>query len=73
MSAIAIAGIIQAIISTIPDVEMLVQFVENLIAQRTALQTANRPDVADSDIAAMTAVIDGIQAHIDAKAAAAAV
>lgn len=62
-------ALIPIIIAAIPDAIALEQFIANLIHQRTQLQTANRPDVDDATIHQLTQLIDGIQAHIDAKAA----
>lgn len=62
-------AIIPLIIQALPAGIQLGEFIANLIHQRTQLQQSNRPDVDDATIDALTRLIDGIQAHIDAQAA----
>jgi hypothetical protein len=62
-------AIISIILAAIPEGIQLGQLVANLIEQRTALQTANRPDVSDADAQLLDQLIDGLQAKIIADAA----
>lgn len=64
----AIAALIPIIINALPAGISAAEFVANLIKQRHALAQENRPDVNDERIAALDALIDGIQAHIHQQA-----
>lgn len=63
-------AIISIILAAIPEGIQLGQLIANLIKGQQALQVANRPDVTDADMALLDRLIDGLQAKINADAAA---
>jgi hypothetical protein len=65
----AIALLVPLIMQALPAGISLAQFVGNLIGQRKRLAEENRPDVNDEALAALDALIDGLQAKINEGAA----
>jgi hypothetical protein len=65
----AIAALIPLIMNALPAGISLAEFIGNLISQRKRLKEENRPDTNDETIAALDALIDGLQAKINEGAA----
>ena len=65
----ALAALIPLIMQALPAGISLAEFVGNLISQRKKLAEENRADVNDETLAALDALIDGLQAKINEGAA----